>query len=705
MKPRLRPHVQITRQHYRGRRWHVVHDPTNNQFYRLSPIAFDLVSLLDGTRTVDEAWKVSLAKFADMAPTQNEVLELLSQLYSSNLLAGDTPPETEQLLMRGRERAKKRALGQAVGLMYFKLRLLNPTPILNFIEPILRPLINKWGFLAWLAFLIYTIGSLAPHWGRLASGVDTLTSPTNWGWMMAAFVLLKLWHETGHGVICHRYGGQVPEFGAMLLVLVPSPYVDASSCWSFPNKWHRVAVGAGGMMFELFAACIAAHIWLATPDGSFTKQLCFFIMFTSGVSTVVFNANPLMRFDGYYILSDLLEVPNLMTRSTQMLKYLFQRYVYRIKQARIPSTQPGEIAILLIYGVLALVYRIFLFVVITMYVLGLFFFVGLFLAIWTAAMWFVLPMGKFIHWLATSSQLMEHRGRAILTTLAMVAAGAALLGLVPAPDYRRAVGVVESPLTSGVYQGADGFIAQATVRTGQNVKKGDVIALLSSPELEAERRYALAAIEEARLKIREAFSKDDTAAVAVGQRSLESLQQQLADIERREGELIVRAPHDGTVVAGDPSLMVGAFGKQGTPICMIADTTQRRIAVSVTQDEAGWLFQLPREDYRVQMRLASRVNQIIEATTVRPVPSGGRVLPHAALGFGGGGQIQTNPEDKSHRQSTGETFTVYMDAPEGALEHVALGQRVYVRFTLPTKSVLAQALERLEKAIQGKVVL
>src|SRR5688572_15490179 len=150
MRPRLRPHVQITRQHYRGRRWHVVHDPATNQFYRLNPIAHEFIGLLDGSRTVEDVWKVSLDRHGDSAPTQNEVIQLLSQMYQSNLLSGDVPPETEQLLQRGRRRLKQKAIQQALGLMYLRIRLFNPDAILTWIEPILRPLLNRWGFLAWL---------------------------------------------------------------------------------------------------------------------------------------------------------------------------------------------------------------------------------------------------------------------------------------------------------------------------------------------------------------------------------------------------------------------------------------------------------------------------------------------------------------------------------------------------------------------------
>ncbi|HZW07872.1 MAG TPA: PqqD family protein, partial [Phycisphaerales bacterium] len=147
-KPRLRAHVQVTRQRYRGRRWHVAHDPTSNQFYRLSPVAYDFIASLEGSRTVDEAWRLSLEKFGDKAPTQHEVIELIGQLYNSNLLSVDATPETEQLLRRGRDRVKKRLMQQAVSLMYFKVRLFNPDALLTAVEPIFRPFISRWGLVA-----------------------------------------------------------------------------------------------------------------------------------------------------------------------------------------------------------------------------------------------------------------------------------------------------------------------------------------------------------------------------------------------------------------------------------------------------------------------------------------------------------------------------------------------------------------------------
>lgn len=710
MKPRLRPHVQITRQHYRGRRWHVVHDPTSNQFYRLNPVAHDFVCSLDGARTVDDAWKQSLNRHGDASPTQNEIIELLSQLYNSNLLSTDASPETQQLLTRGKERAAKRFKQQAVGLMYLRVKLFNPDPLLNILIPIFRPVLSIWGLCLWAALIIYALVSvIASDWTRLAAGIDSVVAPSNWGILMAVFIALKAWHELGHGLICKRFGGQVPECGAMLLVLIPAPYVDASACWAFPSKWQRMAVGAGGMIFELFIAAIAALAWLALPDGSLGKQICYFIMLTSGVTTLVFNGNPLMRFDGYFIFSDLIEVPNLMQRSQTMLTWLIQRFAFGLKQKRPPSSVRSEQWILAVYGILAMIYRVFLFVVITLYVLGLWFIVGVILAVWTAGMWFFSPIFKFIHWLASNAEVRESRARVWLASIAMAAAVFLLVGVIPLPDWRRARGVIDTNTKSGVFIGTDGFVDIAHVRPGDFVRKGDALLTLSSPELDSNRDISKARLADAVLELSEAHSKDDSPGAAVAERKIDSARQQLADTEQKRQELTVRSPQDGVVVAADPTLLLGSYVKRGYGVCQIVDLDNIRISAVMDQTDAAWLFELPQDSIAAEMRLVSDPFAPFAAAKLRAIPAGQRDLPHESLSFAGGGEVEVRGDDPAKRRMKGDMFNVYLETltPDGknALAGAALGQRVHLRFTLPSKSILDQLIDRVNKTLQGRVNL
>ncbi len=713
MKPRLRPHVQITRQHYRGGRWHVVHDPASNAFYRLSPVSHEFVGLLDGRRTVEEVWDLCLTRHGDDAPTQNEVIQLLSQLYTSNLLSADSSPEVEQLLRRGRERLGKKVQQQLIGLMYFRVRLFNPERILSWLEPIVRPLLSPAGLVLWIVWVLAGLAAVIPHWARLQESFQSAIAPANWGWLIVVFISLKLIHEAGHGLICKRFGGQVPEFGAMMLVMVPAPYVDASAAWAFASKWRRIAVGAGGMLFELAIAAGAAWVWRSTPDGHLFHQLAFNAMLTSGVSTVVFNANPLMKFDGYYILSDLLETPNLMQRSFSMLKHHLQKHVYRVKATIPPTADPVEAVILNVYGVAALAYRVFLFISITLYVMGQMFALGVILAVWTAAMWFLLPLGQFAHWLATHHALADRRGRALATSLALAAAGLGLLGLVPAPDHRRASGVVTSDSRSGVFFGTDGFVDVVHKRPGDAVGAGEAILTMSSPLLESQRSLSRGQLAEAEALYGRALVENPAAAQVALER-IETFRQQSRVVEERIGKLTVRAPHAGVVVGNDPALLIGAWAREGQGVCEVVSTEPAHLRFTglLTQTEALWIHELTPEQYTVEVRRAAATGESIPAKAERVFRAGLRDLPHASLGYGGGGTVETDARDQSGTTAKRPLFhadfralaqgEIAADSPMLSRAAPRPGERISLRFTLPSKPLLSQWSDRLQKLMQGR---
>ncbi len=702
-KPRLRPHVQITRQRYRGKRWHVVHDPASNKFYRLSPVSYEVVGLLDGVRTVEEAWKVVVERHGDEAPTQPEVIQLVSNLYNSNLLSIEASPETEQLLRRQKDRLVKKVQGQALGIMYFRVRLFNPDAIISAIEPVLRPLIGRVGLVIWGVFVLFTLSRLATHSEELAGGFKDAIAPGNWGWLIVVYIGAKALHELGHGVICKRFGGQVPEFGAMLLVLVPSPYVDASACWGFASRWQRMAVGAGGMIFELFLAGIMAHVWLSTSPGMLMHQIAYNTMLTAGLSTILFNANPLMRFDGYYILSDLLEIPNLMQRSFQHLQYLMQKYVYRLEDVTPPTTDPHEKWILTVYGIGALVYRVFLFITITLYVMGKLFAIGLILAIWTAAAWFIMPIGKLFKWLSTGPKIAEHRARTIAITIGLVLVAGILVGLVPAPDVRRGMGVVESLSRSGVFIGETGFIREAHVSPGDRVRKDQIIAVLESPQLASQIAISRAQLAEFESIEREATAKSPSA-VGVARERVAAARSALRFLEDRAGRLVIRAPHAGTFVGPNPHDLIGQMGRLGENLGEVVDIENVHIAAAMTQLEAAWLFDED-ESPRVVLRPVSMPSVEVRGGQIRAIDAGQAYLPHASLGYAGGGSIRMSADDQTGLQSETAQFIVYVGLKESDEWSGVPGERVHLRFRLSRKPLAVQWVDRLHKMIQGRVQL
>src|SRR6185503_10544121 len=194
-------------------------------------------------------------------------------------------------------------------------------------RPAVAPFWSWWGGLVWLAVVAPAAVHLAVHWTDFSHGVlDRLLTPQNLGMMWLLFPLIKTLHELGHATATKAFGREVHDLGVMLLVVTPVPYVDASAAWAFPGKWRRIAVGAAGMAVELVLASLALYVWLAVEPG-LVRALAFHVIVIAGISTLVFNANPLLRYDGYYILADLLEIPNLRARANRYLGYLGERYL------------------------------------------------------------------------------------------------------------------------------------------------------------------------------------------------------------------------------------------------------------------------------------------------------------------------------------------------------------------------------------------
>lgn len=703
--------MQITRQRYRGRRWHVVHDPASNQFFRLGPVAHELVSLLDGNRTVEQAWETVLTRHGDDAPTQHETIQIISQMHSSNLLKLDASPDTAQMLRRGADRKKRKAGQQALSVMYLRFRLFNPDPLLSVLEPVARPLLSRAGLVLWCALMVYAgyaLASTPDAWGRLVNGFDDALAPSNWGWIAVVFIVTKALHELGHGLLCKRFGGQVPEMGAMLLVLFPAPYVDASASWAFESKWKRIAVGAGGMLVELALAAGAALVWasqVASGSEGLARQLAYNVMLTASVSTLLFNANPLMRFDGYYILSDLVEVPNLASRANKQLLAICQRYLYRLRDVQPVTDDAGERAVLVVYGLCALAYRIFLFITITLFVLGKLFALGLILAVWTAGAWFLVPLGKMVHWLSTNAVHRDRRGVSWGVTAGWVAALVGLVALVPMPDHRSAGGVVEPAARSNVFVRSPGFVEEVAVRLGDRVEAGDVIARLTNNELVAQRDALRSSIEELAVLERRAREEGRVSAQLAGEQRIEAARRQMASLDRRIEDLTVRAPHPGVISGEDPRRLLGVFAEPGARLCELVDDSSVRVAASLAQAQAGWIHGEEGAGVRAVVRAYGSPHDPVECPRVRVYEAGSRALPSAALSVRGGGTVEVDTRDESGLVARAPRFTVVVEPGEGVEPGWSVGERARVRFTLPPKPLASQWLDRLLRAVRGRVEL
>jgi len=224
LKPRLRGHTSIHRHHYRGELWYVLEDHAKGRFYRFTPVAYQVIGLMDGRLTVQELWDKALERFDDDAPSQGEIVRVLSQLHAADVLLCDVPPNTVELFRRYQKTTStkwKMALRSPLALRF---PLLDPEKFLNFTTGIIRPFFSIYGILLWITVICAALVMAGVHWPELTENViDRVLSAENLMLMWIAFPIVKALHELGHAYAVKVWGGEVHEIGIMLLVLMPVP--------------------------------------------------------------------------------------------------------------------------------------------------------------------------------------------------------------------------------------------------------------------------------------------------------------------------------------------------------------------------------------------------------------------------------------------------------------------------------------------------
>ncbi len=411
LHPRLRGHCVIHRHVYRGVPWYVTQDPVSGRFHRFNAAAYRIIGLMDGSRSLDEIWEIAVSELGNEVPTQDEIVQILSALHRADLLETERLPDIAEMVEREGKRRRKERLQSLKMPLSIRIPLFDPDRLLSFLAPALRPLFTRGGFVLWTLLVGWAATVAIAHGEELAGDiVDRVLATGNVLLFTLAFIVVKTCHEFGHGLAVKRWGGEVHEMGIMLLVLVPVPYVDASASAAFPERHRRMIVGAAGMMVELLLAALALFVWLHAEPGTTLRALAYDVMVVAGVSTLVFNGNPLLRFDAYYILSDLIGIPNLGQRSNQYLGYLIQRHLFRVERARSPSSGArGEAAWFVFYAIASFVYRLVVMFGIALLIAGKYFTLGLLLAIWAIIQSIVAPVFRQIRFLVANPILRERR--------------------------------------------------------------------------------------------------------------------------------------------------------------------------------------------------------------------------------------------------------------------------------------------------------
>ncbi|MEN8800353.1 MAG: HlyD family efflux transporter periplasmic adaptor subunit, partial [Thiogranum sp.] len=644
LRPRLVPHADLQRHMVRGKVWHVLHNRVSGRSYRFSGNAHHFIALMDGRRAVEDLWEANGDSLGDEGLNQEEVVGLLRRLYSADLLQTDTSIDATEIFERQQLQARAKWIGRVKNPLAIKIPLFDPDRTLERLLPFFRPLFGRIGLMLWLAVLCAGAVMAAVHWPEIVGDTSTsLLSPQNLALLWLCYPLIKALHELGHGLATKVWGGEVHEVGVILLALIPVPYVDASAAGTFPEKHQRMVVGAAGMMVELFLAVLALWLWLNTEPG-LIHSLAYNIMLIGSVSTLFFNGNPLLRFDGYYVLTDTIGMPNLATRSNQYLGYLVKRYLFGVRSLESPTTADGERRWLIGYGILSYLYRVIILVTIVLFVAESYPGIGVLIALWATATMLVLPVLKQTRALLTSPILQRQRARAVSISAGLVAGAAALLFMVPAPLATLAEGVIAPPEGAELRAGQEGTVTRLLTQPDTRVERDQPLIETEDPFLKARTQNLQARLRELSIRRQVLLAEQKQVEADILDEEIQVVKEDLDRSREQAESLLLRSPVEGVFLLDLPDDLPGRFVRRGDLLGYVADLGEPTVRVAVPQADIGLVKHRTRS---VSVRLSGQLASPVVATVIRQVPAAVERLPSAVLGPMGGGPFAVDPEDSS----------------------------------------------------------
>jgi putative peptide zinc metalloprotease protein len=693
LRPGIEDRVRIERQPCRGEVWHLLIDPRSGRSLRLNRCAYAIAGRLTATHSVQHVWDAACAELGDDAPTQDECIAILAQLHERGLLRCERSADFDAAYRQYQEQSV-RSRAPARNLLAFRIPLGDPTRLLVALAPLGRWLF-RWPMLVlWSACVGTGVVLAASHWDALlAHAAKWLATPHHIAIALVLYPIIKSVHELAHGLAIRRWGGAVPAWGITLLVAMPVPFVDGNAAVALPKARQRVLASAAGIMAELWIAALGLIVWLVLEPG-IVRDIAFVAAFIGAISTLLFNANPLLRFDGYHALTDALQLPNLAGRSGRFWVQRLQALLLRVKPTEPIMLARGERIWLELYAPLSLLYR-----------LGL----GCAIVLWAGSYSFVLGVGLAA---LIGAQLLSAPLRALRsafgpgatgdaggwrTAVALAVTGIALtvlLTLVPMPFAAVAQGVVWVPENAQVRAHADGFVVATPVRDGAQVAAGDVVLALRNPALIADAMRLRARIGALETEHFHALRTDANKA----QDTAEDLAQARAELERTDERieaLQVRAQVAGRLVMPRQTDVEGTYVRKGELVAQVLGAASGIVRVAVPQQEAAPLRAHTRT---VTAQLAGNLGAPVHAQLERDSHAAAKHLPSAALAARNGGTILTDPDAEHEWTPLDAVVVLDVRLPAEVLSGRA-GQRAWVRFDFGAAPLAQQWGRQVRQAL------
>ena len=619
---RMRPDLSARQHRYQGRVYWVVKEPVGLNYFRFQEEEFAILRWLDGQCSLDELKE----KFEEEFPPQKigveELQQFIGMLHKSGLIIANAPGQGKQLKIRRDERKRKELLSKFTNLLSIRFKGIDPDRLLTWMAPKMRWFYTRPAVLFFLTYFAVSLGLVLVNYttfrARLPDFHDFFTLK-NAFWLSIALGVTKVLHEFGHGLTCKNFGGECHEMGVMILVLTPCLYCNVSDSWMLPNKWHRAAIGAGGMYVELIIASTCTWIWWYTDPSTTLNNLCLSTMFVCSVSTLVFNSNPLLRYDGYYILSDLIEIPNLRQKATDILNRKLGYWCLGFERPDDPFLPERNQLLFALYSVAAAIYRWivvfsilwFLYQIWKPYRLEI---IGQIIGLVAIYGLFVHPLWKLAKFFYVPGRVEKVKKPRLFATLGVLAALLAAVAFVPLPY--RVYGALEiqprDPVNVCVV--APGRLDRLHIKPGQTIAEGDAVADLSNLDLD----FHLAQLEgerdelQAKLKGLELLRRHDPLhadSIPAIEKEIASNNERLAKVVDRLEQLKIKAPVAGVVLppaekitkpapngelpdwSGSPfdRENAGAYLTEDVVLCRVGDPTRMEAQVVIDQDDIEFI--------------------------------------------------------------------------------------------------------------------
>lgn len=597
MQPRalaaLREDLEVSFVSRRGERFAVVKDPVAHRFYELPEDDYRTAALIDSALSPAEMITMlrrdgpSSWKTGDDKSVAIRLQRLSAELRANGLARGGAMnaanPISSGLLAEWQQR-----LRGVVSLLFLRIPLGDPSALLDKAAPLCRVFFHPLFLIVASLFVAVSAGVFFASGGLYPFEPGWFASWKALIFFYLGLVLLKVVHEGAHAVAVRHYGGKVHETGATLVAGLPLFYVEASDSYLFPKKSQRIAVAAAGIVSELILAALLVWLWLFMADG-FAAQLVLNLLLVASVSTVLFNGNPLMRFDGYYIFADALDMPNLREKSAEFVSSRIGDFLLGTRSREVPRK---EAWLLGTYGILSQGYLILVILGIWRFLSvvaqphGLQWAVNLLIGAWVLNS-LVFPFFQFCRALvkrATASQG-SRRTRA-LTGLALASLVAGGIFFVPLPHWIARSCVLEPADDSVLRVGVDGFVAEVLVTEGETVKAGQALGRLRSSALAAELESARLAVDQAEASLRGAVTASSLAEVGKQRTAMAAARSRLAETEKRAARLVLAAPTDGVVATREMEMKSGQFLKAGDVFCVVQPPLLDEFLVPLGEKEA-----------------------------------------------------------------------------------------------------------------------